>query len=261
MAGVPMTPEQARTLNANYAQRLRTCVPWSSAMPWTPELNLQASTYTVRELWPGIAASDAPVDQLRPGQFVDSPEGRFRYCVRLQRRGKPLLTWWGNQVGTVIFDGDAMIPALYQAPEDPQNERPWNEAPWMSLTPAELMTLRPGTRMAKGHTVIAGLGLGHQLIEVARRLPVKRVTVVEFDRELADWIMPVIQPHIRKKVDVIIGDAYEVIPKLTANVALIDIFPGYGDGFRRVEELRRASPNIKKIWGWGTSEMTGKAQR
>ncbi len=131
----------------------------------------------------------------------------------------------------------------------------------MSLTPAELMTLRPGTRMAKGHTIIAGLGLGHQLIEVAKRLPVKRVTVVELDEELADWIMPVIRPHLRKKVDVVIGDAYEVIPKLKGDVALIDIFPGYGDGFRRVEELRRASPGIKKFWGWGTSEMTGANQR
>jgi|GEM_PF-1548529 len=261
MAGVPMTPELVRRLGESYAHRLKHCVPWSSAMPWTPELNLQAHTYKVRDLWPGIVPSDAPVDRLEPGQFVDSPSGRFRYCVRLQRRGKPLLTWWGNQVGTVVFDGDVPIPALYQTPDDPDDPRPWNDAPWMSLTPAELMTLRPGTRMAKGHTVIAGLGLGHQLIEVAKRLPVKRVTVVELDRELADWIMPVIRPHVRKKVDVVIGDAYEVIPKLKADVALIDIFPGYGDGFRRVEALRRASPGIKKFWGWGTSEMSGTAQR
>lgn len=261
MAGVPMTPELVRTLGESYAHRLQRCVPWSSAMKWTHELNLQAHTYKVRELWPGLAPSDAPVHRLEPGQFVDSPNGRFRYCVRLQRRGKPLLTWWANQVGTVVFDGDVIIPALYQAPDDPDDPRPWNDAPWMSLTPAELMTLRPGTRMAKGHTIIAGLGLGHQLIEVAKRLPVKRVTVVELDRELADWIMPVIEPHVRKKVDVVIGDAYEVIPKLEGDVALIDIFPGYGDGFRRVEELRRASPRIKKFWGWGTSEMTGANQR
>ncbi len=260
MAGVPLTPEMIRRLNANHAHRLRNCVPWSSAMPWTPELNLQAHTYTVRALWPGIVPSDAPVDQLEPGQFVDSPGGRFRYCVRLQPRGKPLLTWWGNQVGTVVFDGNVSIPALYQANEEDGGSA-WNEAPWMSLTPAELMTLRPGTRLAKGHTVIAGLGLGHQLIEVTKRLPVKRVTVVELDAELAAWIMPVLRPHLRKKVEVIIGDAYEVIPTLQANVALIDIFPGYGDGFGRVEALRRASPGIKRFWGWGTSEMTGLAQR
>ena len=262
MAGVPLTEAQARKLNANHAHRLRNCEPWSSAMKWTPEINLRADTYKVLELWPGIVASGAPVHALEPGQFVDSPNKRFRYCVRLQRRGRPLLTWWGNQVGTVVFDGDVIIPALYQARDDgPDDAPPWNDAPWMSLTPAELMTLRPGTRMAKGHTIIAGLGLGHQLIEVCKRLPVKRVTVVELDRELVDWIMPAIEPHLRKRVDVVVGDAYEEIPKLKGDVALIDIFPGYGDGFRRVEELRRASPGIKKFWGWGTSEMTGLQQR
>ncbi len=237
-------------------------MPWNPAIRWAPELNFHASSYRVLELWPGIVASDLPVDQLEPGQFVDSPSQKFRYCVRLQRRGRPLLTWWGDQVGTVVFDGDVIIPALYEARPDPLPGEPrWNPAPWMSLTPAELMTLRPGTRLAKGHTVIAGLGLGHQLIEVSKRLQVKRITIVELDQELVDWILPVIRPHVRKRLDVVVGDAYQAIPQLKADVALIDIFPGYGDGFRRVAELQRASPAIKKFWGWGTSEMTGLAQR
>jgi hypothetical protein len=241
---------------------MQACVPWSSAMKWAPKLNIQGDTYEVLELWPGIVASDADVDALLPGQFVDSPRGRFRYCVRLHPRGRPLLTWWGAEVGTVVFDTDVIIPALYQArdPDEPGTRR-WNAAPWMSLTPAELMTLRPGTRLAKGKVVIAGLGLGHQLIEVSKRLQVKRIVIVELDQELVDWILPVIKPHVRKPLDVIVGDAYDVIPKLTADVALIDIFPGYGDGYRRVAELAKQTPGIKKFWGWGTSEMTGLRQR
>ncbi len=246
----------------DYEGRLRQCVPWSSATKWTPKLNFKGSTYRVLELFPGIVASDDPVDALLPGQFVDSPGGTFRYCVRLQRRGKPLLTWWGSQVGTVIFDTDVIIPALYErrGPDDP-GEGQWQEAPWMSLTPAELMTLRPGTRLAKGRTLIAGLGLGHQLIVVTKRLQVKRILLVELNQELVDWILPVVVEHVRKPVDVHVGDAYEIIPKLKADVALIDIFPGYGDGFKRVEELAARSPAIKRFWGWGTSEMTGLGQR
>jgi len=231
-------------------------------MPWKPELNIIGSTYKVLPLWPEIGASDLPVPDLPEGMFVDSPTRRFRYCVRLHPRGTALHTWWGNQVGNVIFDSDVLIPALYQAlPSDQRGADHWEPMPWMSITPAEMMTLRPGTRMAKGRVVIAGLGLGHQLIEVTKRLPVKRVTVVELDAELVDWIMPQIRPHCRKPVEVIVGDAYEVLPKLKADVALIDIFPGYGDGFRRVAELDAASPKIKKFWGWGTSEMTGRALR
>jgi spermidine synthase len=96
---------------------------------------------------------------------------------------------------------------------------------------------------------------------VSKRLPVKRVVVVELDQELVDWILPVIQPHVRKPLEVIVGDAYEIVPKLKADVALIDIFPGYGDGYRRVAELAKKSPGIKTFWGWGTSEMTGLRQR
>src|SRR5262249_30187656 len=157
------------------------------------------ATYNVLELFPGIVASDADVDLLHRGEYVDSPGGRFRYCVRLHRKGQPMHTWWGAEVGTVIFDEDVIIPALYQAkdPDEPGTRR-WNFHPWMSLTPGEILTLRPGTRLAKGKVVIAGLGLGHQLIEVSKRLQVKRIVIVELDRELVDWILPAIQPHVRK---------------------------------------------------------------
>lgn len=259
---LPLTATQQRALAEHHRERLRRCVPWSPALPWKPELEIQGATYKVLELWPGVAASDAPVDRLEPGQHVDSPSGRFRYCVRLHRAGHTLLTWWGNQVGNVLFDTDVIIPALYQVrgPDEPGTGH-WHETPWMSLTPAELLTLRPGTRLARGRTVVAGLGLGHQLIEVSRRVQVKRVILVELDQELVDWILPRIRPHLRKPLDVHVGDAYEIIPTLRADVALVDIFPGYGDGWQRVAELARRSPGIKKFWGWGTSEMTGLAQR
>ncbi len=256
-----MTAAQRHALEARHRLRLSQCEPWSPTLAWKPELNIQGATYKVLELWPGLAASDGPVDELGPGQYVDSPSGRFRYCVRLHRAGQTLLTWWGPQVGTVLFDTDVIIPALYQArgPDDPGDGH-WCETPWMSLTPAELITLRPGTRLARGRTIIAGLGLGHQLIDVSKRMRVKRVILVELDQELVDWIMPRIQPHLKSSLEVHVGDAYEIIPKLRADVALIDIFPGYGDGFSRVAELSRRSPKIKKFWGWGTSEMTGRAQ-
>lgn len=257
----PLSASQQRALAAHHRERLARCVPWSSALSWQPELNIQGATYEVLELWPGLVASDAPVDALGPGQRVDSPSGRFRYCVRLHRAGAPLLTWWGAQVGTVVFDTDVLIPALYQArgPDDPGTGL-FMETPWMSLTPAELLTLRPGTRLARGRTIVAGLGLGHQLIEVCKRLAVKRAVLVELDQELVDWILPRIRPHLRKPIDVHVGDAYEIIPNLRADVALIDIFPGYGDGFQRVKELAHKSPHVKRFWGWGTSEMTGLAQ-
>lgn len=259
----PLPPAQLRALVGDYRRRLTQCVPWNPAMKWQPQLNLQGATYGIRELFPTVGASLDPVHALAEGLYVDSPGGSFRYCVRVQPRGRPLLTWWGSQVGTVIFDAPVGIPALFQArpgraPDDPER---WNEHPWMSLTPGEYLTLRPGTRMARGHTIVAGLGLAHQLIEVTRRLQVKRVTLVELSQELVDWLMPVVTPLLRKPVDVIVGDAYEVIPQLRADVALVDIFPGYGNAQAQVAELAARSPGIKKFWGWGTSEMSGRRLR
>ena len=123
--------------------------------------------------------------------------------------------------------------------------------------PHDHLRIEPAQRLRKEIPLV---GLGHQLIEVSRRIKVKRVILVELDQELVDWIMPQILPHMRKRPEIHVGNAYEIIPTLRADVALIDIFPGYGDGFKRVAELSRASPHIKKFWGWGTSEMTGHAQ-
>ena len=62
--------------------------------------------------------------------------------------------------------------------------------------------------------VVIGAGaVGFQLARIITRRE-HDLTLVELDQELADWIMPVIRPHLRKKTEVIIGDAYEVMPKL-----------------------------------------------
>ena len=63
-------------------------------------------------------------------------------------------TWFNQLRGSVVFDDDVELPVLYEKRADGN----WGMYPWMSLTPAELLTLRPGTKLARGHTVIAGLG-------------------------------------------------------------------------------------------------------
>ena len=253
MATPRLSPAQERALLADYRRRLEACVPWSEVTAWAPELNVQAATYDVAPPFADVLMSDAPVDDLRPTEHVDSPRGAFRYCHRLHPRGRPLLTWWGRQTGTVIFDRDVAIPALFQARADAGSGGGprFPGSPWMSLTPAEFLTLEPGTRIAKGRVVIAGLGLGHQLVAVSRRFQVKKLTLVERSRELVEWLMPALAPRLRKPVEVIVDDAYAALPKLKADVALVDIFPRYGEAGPAMAELRRRCRGIKRMWGWG----------
>ena len=121
----------------------------------------------------------------------------------------------------------------------------------MSLTPMEMVTLRGGIRFAKKHTVVAGLGLGHQLIEVSRKKSVKKITLVESSQELVDWLLPRIKTFMGDaKLKVVVGDAKKLVPKMTADVALIDIFRSYGSN-DFVE-----CPKIPRVWCWGSAEIS-----
>ena len=250
---IELTAAQKREIYEEYQRRMRSCVPWNPAMKWEPELNIVGETYRPLNVFPELAPSSSPVAALSPAERADSPNKLFRYCIRLHHAGQRLITWYGPNTGTVVFDGDVPIPAIFQCREGEPGV--WIEHPWMSLTPAELLTLREGTRLAKGRTVIAGLGLGHQLIEVSKRLQVKEVVLIELSQELVDFYLPKVRPHVKKRLTVIVGDAYEVLPTLSADVALVDIFPSYGGNEAAMMQLRKRCPKIKKMWGWGTAAM------
>ena len=253
---VELSDAQRAHLAAEVRRRLGRCVPWNRKLQWAPELNIQASTYPTVNLFDEVRPSARPVNELREGEYVDSENGQFRYAVRIHRRGAPLETWWGRKLGTVIFDGDIEIPILFEREGE---GRPFRTYPWMSLTPAELLTLRPGTKLAKGHVVIAGLGLAHQLIEVGKRRAVTKITVVERSRELVEMIMPramaVLGQHGRTQVHVVGGDAFRLLPTLEADVALVDVFPAYGDNRAAMAELRKRCKAIGRMWDWGASEL------
>ncbi|PRP90038.1 hypothetical protein ENSA5_68410 [Enhygromyxa salina] len=253
---VELTKAQRAHLAADVCRRLSSCVPWGRKLRWAPELNIQAKTYPTVNLFAEVKPSARGVEELREGEYVDSDGGRFRYALRLHRRGQPLETWWGRKTGTVIFDGDIEIPILFERKGPGQ---PFRTFPWMSLTPAELLTLRPGTRLAKGKVVIAGLGLAHQLIEVGKRRAVTEITVVERSRELVELIMPramaVLAEHGREQVRVAGGDAFALLPKLEADVALVDVFPAYGDNREAMAKLRGQCKKIKRMWDWGASDL------
>ena len=255
---VELTEAQRARVAAMVQRRLSSCVPWNRKLHWAPELNIKASSYPTVNLFSEVRASARPVYELREGEYIDSQNGQLRYALRLHRRGAPLETWWGPRTGTVVFDGDIEIPILFER-EAPGGA--WRKYPWMSLTPAELLTLRPGTKLAKGRVIIAGLGLAHQLIEVGKRRAVKEITVVERSEELVNLIMPramaVLAEHGRTQVRVLGGDAFELLPRLEADIALVDTFPAYGDNRRAMAELRKRCKKIKKMWDWGMSDELG----
>ena len=178
--------------------------------------------------------------------YVGDPTGRWTFIRRSVPRATTLRTYRGiHTCPGVTFDTPVAIPQLWESSER------WRGEPWMSVTPHEVITLRPGTRKAKGHVVVAGMGLGMQLIDVCARRQVRRVTLIERDQALVDWLWPCIQAKCAQPVDVIVGDVFAVLPKLRADVALVDTFPHYGGNDWERDQLRRSCPNVGHVWGWG----------
>lgn len=60
------------------------------------------------------------------------------------------------------------------------------EETWMSLTPLEIESHLLPLFSAKGHTVVAGLGLGMISLNLLAKQAVKKLTILEFDAELIE---------------------------------------------------------------------------
>jgi len=232
---------------AEREERLATAVHWTPDAKWGDRLTFTADSYRPTSLFDVEPLTRIDPRAAEPSQLAVSPDGRWAYCEKVLPRGHKLETYCGKRRGNVAFDGPVLIPALH-------SWRDWagtrNEEPWMSITPMELLSLRPGTRKARGRVVVAGLGLGHQLIEVSRRRQVTSIVLVERDAALVEWIFPRLAPHLGMPVEVIVGDAFKVLPQLTADVALVDIFPGYGGNVWYTR-----TPNIRTIWCWGGANV------
>lgn len=226
-------------------------VPWTPDIQWKPTLHIQAASYRqyVRDLF--VELQPSPRNHR---VYTESPSGRFGYAKQILPKGGMLQTMYGRRRGAVFFDEDIEIPSLFEKRAwGGRSGGHWSDSPWMSITPMELFTLRAGTRAAKGHTIIAGLGLGHQLIEVSWKKTVKKITLIESSKELIMWLGPRIITHMNRAVrcEVISGDAFQIVPQLEADVALIDVFPNFGGNKKEWRGKTVKCPGIKKVWVWG----------
>jgi len=228
-------------------------------VPYTPKFRFAKEMFFTGESYTPFSLMDVePCASVSDGSgAVFSPNGLFMYREVVLKARASLDCSSGKKRGSVAFDSDVLIPQVHQVFH--RGEGRLKTDLWMSHTPNEVMTLRPGTRLAKGHVVIGGLGLGYQLLEVAKKKSVKRITVIERGQELVDWLLPLILAKLPREiqVDVVVGDVFEELPKLTADVALVDVWASMsgcqGYSPKSARGLRKSTPNIPTIWCWGES--------
>lgn len=228
-------------------------VAWDPKMPFSPGLNIKAGTYTQPSLFkvkPSVAADPNDVVNKR-WTMAMSPNKKWCYRERVLKAGATLDTISGSRRGIVRFEDEVLIPMIHQ-----RGRGEWGSV-WMSFTPLEFFTLRPGTKLARGHTIVAGLGMGYQLEQVCKKKSVTKVTLIEIDQELVDWILPQLDLN-GKEVKVVIGDAEKLLLNMTADVALVDIYKAYGLNGEMLKWHMGRSKNkhkIGKLWIWGSASI------
>ena len=131
---------------------------------------------------------------------------------------------------------------------------------WMSLTPLELESQEIGVRLARGHVVIFGLGMGWSAAATALRPEVTAVTIVERDSDVLALhrhlgIFAQLPEHAQAKIQIEQGDAFAWCPARPArpvDLLMPDIWLQLLSD-ARLEEVRRMQANVQAaaIYFWG----------
>lgn len=253
MAQARMTPSERKVESLKESVDGVAPVAWDPKIPFSDCLNIYAGTYTQPSIFkvkPSYASDPNEVVNKR-WTMAMSPGKNWCYRERVLKAGVMLDTISGSRRGIVRFEDEVLIPMIHQ-----RRYGKWGSV-WMSFTPLEFFTLRPGTKLARGHTIIAGLGMGYQLEQVCKKKSVTKVTLIEIDQELVDWILPRLDLN-GKEVEIIIGDAEELLLNMTADVALVDIYKTYGTNGEMLRWHMERSKNkhkIGKLWIWGSASI------
>jgi len=155
--------------------------------------------------------------------------------------------------------GMSLVPGYWSAPVLAQDMAVLTRGgdTWMSMTPYELESQEIGVRLAHGHVLVFGLGMGWSAAASALNDAVSAVTVIEFDPDVLAMhrelnVFDQLPPAARAKIRIEQGDAYAYRPSMPVDLLMPDIWqPLVSDG--RVDEVRRmqAHVNARAIYFWG----------
>ncbi|HEX6377088.1 MAG TPA: hypothetical protein VFZ91_15360 [Allosphingosinicella sp.] len=128
---------------------------------------------------------------------------------------------------------------------------------WMSMTPFEFESQETGVRLARGHVLVFGLGMGWAAAACAANPAVAAVTVVEKDPEVLALhgeldLFAQLPEGARDKLRLVEGDAHCYAPDRPVDLMMPDIWlPLVSDS--RVDEVRAMQDRVgaASIYFWG----------
>lgn len=152
-----------------------------------------------------------------------------------------------------------VMPAYWSEPVISQNNAILHRegVTWMSICPLEVESQEIGVRLAKGHVVICGMGMGWAALAAAARDEVASVTVIERDPEIialhAELDLAAQLPsEARAKLTVVEGDALEWQPEGKVDFLLADIWQPLFDDVRLGHtQTMQANMAASAVHMWG----------
>lgn len=144
-----------------------------------------------------------------------------------------------------------------------------NGGTWMSDTLMEQSSNYDVVLNARGHVLIAGLGIGMVLLPILRKPTVTQVTVIELYPDVRDLVVPQLQKVLTAeefaKLTVIIGDIETWRPEKRGrqfDVIYFDIWKDIcGDSGEQMKRLRKTFARYLKAGGWAASWMQDRVKR
>ena len=135
-----------------------------------------------------------------------------------------------------------------------------NKTLWMSITPMEVESHITHVNEATGNVLVGGLGMGYYITQIVAKEDVKKVTVIEYNKEIIALYLKLIEDNptyfSNNKVEIIHGDLFETIPTLTEkyDYAYLDIWEELGSSAISPDLIKIADSggiDAKKLGFWG----------
>lgn len=128
---------------------------------------------------------------------------------------------------------------------------------WMLITPNEINTMKESINEVNGTVITFGLGLGYFQYMISLKENVKKIYVIEKDKEIINLFKKYILPQFKykDKIEIIEMDANKFISeeysKYNANYYFIDLYHNPIDGlkfFINFKKLEKNIPNTKVLY-------------
>lgn len=179
--------------------------------------------------------------ELKQGDYLSNPYFKLISKVRIKQGKYSLTHLFYEQDEAFVYDEIQIDPETYSeiTPMGYFKEKfiypalIHDDAIWMSLIPHEINTMKDSINEAHNNVLVMGLGLGYYAYMVSRKENVKKVTVLEKDKNIINifktYLLPLFEN--KEKIEIIEIDAKEY--KYTSkdyDYVFIDLWHNVHDG-------------------------------